>query len=155
MEGFFGYFLAGYLLGAYKLPPRGRRAVYLLGLLGFVGGIVGNYRTSSPEGIFLFFSENYSITQYMTASALFLFVKETAERFPGWLLRWAESLSGLTFGIYFIHVLILDLYGVTVSHMWPGCSASIRIAGSFLVVSVLSTLFVYLFSKLPLLKRLI
>ena len=155
VEGFAGYFLAGYLLGTYSIPPRGRRAVYLLGLAGLLGGILGNYRTSSPEGIFLYFSENYSITQYMTAGALFLLVKETAERFPRWAVRGAEFFSGLTFGVYFIHVLVLDAYGAALSRLGWNPAPGLRIAAGFLVVSLASTCLAYLFSRIPLLRRLI
>lgn len=155
VEGFAGYFLAGYLLGTCQIPPRGRRAVYMIGFAGLAGGIAGNYLFSSPDGIHLYFSENYSITQYMTAGALFLWVKETAGRFPGWVTRWAGKLSGLTFGIYFIHVLVLDLYTNAVQRFCPTAPDSIRIAASFVTVSILSTAIVYLFSKTPLLKRLI
>ncbi|MCI8849562.1 MAG: acyltransferase family protein [Oscillibacter sp.] len=155
VEGFAGYFLAGYLLGTYSIPPRGRRAVYLLGLAGLLGGILGNYRTSSPEGIFLYFSENYSITQYMTAGALFLLVKETADRFPRWAVRGAEFFSGLTFGVYFIHVLVLDAYGAALSRLGWNPAPGLRIAAGFLVVSLTSTCLAYLFSRIPLLRRLI
>lgn len=155
VEGFAGFFLLGYLLGAHPIPRHVKRAVYLAGCVGLVVNIVGNYRFSSPDGIALYFSENYAITQYMMACAVFLWVKETSGQFPAWLLRWAKGLSGLTFGIYFIHVLVLDAYGIAIRHMWPGLPDSIRIAVSFAIVPVFSTVFVYFFSKAPVLKRLI
>ena len=155
VEGYAGFVLLGYLLGSCQIPKRGRMAIYAVGLLGLGGCIVGNFLTSSPEEIVLYFNAGYSITHYMSAGALFLLVKECAERIPAWALRRAASLSGRTFGIYFIHVLILDLYGAALGRLGLAPGAGLRIAGSFVFVSAVSVCAVYVLSKIPLLRRVV
>jgi len=155
VEGYVGFFLLGYLLGTRDLSPGLKRAVYLLGIVGMVGGTWGNYVFSSSEKISFYFSEGYSIMQYLTAGALFLFMKEHADRLPPWVLQGAHGLAGLTFGVYFVHVLVLDLLVAAVGRLglWltPAWQAAVNIA----VVSAVSTLLAYVFSKLPVLRRLI
>lgn len=103
----------------------------------------------------MYFSEGYSIVQYMTAGALFLLLKETTDHLPKWLLRLAGSLSKRTVGIYLIHVLFLDICSGVMLRLRPALSPSLRIVYSFLVVSAASVCAAYILSKIPLLRRLV
>jgi len=107
MEGYFGYYLLGYLLGTGQLSPRQRAGSYLLGALGAAVSIVMNIRASSPEEIVLPFNQGYAITHYLCAAAIFIACKQLCTRLPR--LGRAFSLpSQLVFGVYWIHVLVLE-----------------------------------------------
>lgn len=151
VEGYVGFFLLGYLLGTRPVPPRLRGLLYLTGVAGMIGGTLGNYLFSSPEKISFYFSEGYSIMQYMTAGALFLLAKET--RFSPRVLRGAGGLAKLTFGIYFVHVLVLDVFTKLAGRLHGALTLSGQIAASIVAVSVVSTLLAYVFSRLPILRR--
>lgn len=155
VEGYVGFYLLGYLLGTRDVPPRLRRAVYLLGIAGMIGGTWGNYLYSSTEKIAFYFSEGYSIMQYLTAGALFLFMKEHGGRLFSRAARWVHRLAGLTFGIYFIHVLVLDILGAVESHLGSSLPLAWWVVFNVVVVAVVSTCAAFLISRLPVLRRLI
>ena len=155
VEGYVGFYLLGYLLGTRDIPPRLRRAIYLLGIVGMVGGTWGNYWYSSTEKISFYFSEGYSIMQYMTAGALFLFLKEHGGRLPPRAAGWARRLAGLTFGIYFIHVLVLDILVAAEGRLGGGLPLVWWVVFNIAAVCAVSTCAAFSFSKLPVLRRLI
>lgn len=155
VEGYVGFYLLGYLLGTREVPPRLRRAIYLLGIVGMAGGTWGNYWYSSPEKISFYFSEGYSVMQYMTAGALFLFMKEYGGRLPRRAADWARGLAGLTFGIYFVHVLVLDLLVAAEGHLASGVPLAGWVVINILLVIAASTCAAFLFSRLPVIRRLI
>lgn len=154
VEGYAGFLLTGYLLGSQPMARR-RAVVCVIGCVGLAGGAIGNFLFSSPEKIVMYFSEGYSIVQYMTAGALFLLAKETADRLPEWLLRPVRSLSKRTFGIYLIHVLFLDFYIGAMPRLGLALPPSLNVVCSFLFTSSASICAVYLLSGLPVLRRLV
>ena len=155
VEGYAGFLLAGYLLDARPISRRRRQAIYAAGCGGLAGGVIGNFLFSSPEKIVMYFNEGYSIVHYLTAGALFLLAKETAGSLPERLSRPAGSLSKRTFGIYLIHVLFLDFYNGAMPRLGLSLPPSLNIICSFLFVSAASVCAVYIFSGLPLLRRLV
>lgn len=155
VEGYAGFLLVGYLLGTRDLSPRTRRWIYVLGLVGLVGGAYGNYACSEPASIQLYGNEGYFITHYMTASACFVLVKQTAEKFPGWLKKAAGKLSGLTFGIYFAHVLILELACAVLNRTVLAGIPLLKAAVLCLSTGVITTVFIRLASRVNGLKKLL
>lgn len=155
VEGYTGFLLVGYLLGTKELSPRARRWIYVLGLVGLVSGAYGNYVRSEPTNIRLYSNEGYFITHYMTSSACFVLVKQTAEKLPGWLKKGAAKLSGLTFGIYFAHVLVLDLVRMFLGYAGFPQAPVLESAVLFFAASVITTLFIWLVSHIRGLRKLL
>lgn len=155
VEGYVGFYLLGYLLGTRNVPPRLRRAIYLLGIVGMAAGTWGNYLCSSAEKISFYFSEGYSIMQYLTAGALFLLLKEQGGRLPPCAVDWARRLADLTFGIYFVHVLVLDLLVAAEGRLGFSLPLACWVVFNIIAVSAVSTCAAFLLSRLPVLRRLI
>ena len=112
MESYIGYFLLGYLLGSQNLNKKLRIGVYLGGVAGFLIGSVGNLVTASPEGIPLPFNMAYGMNHYLCAGAIFVLVKTFFEKHEAGLARLEKplaTLSGLVFGVYWVHVAVLEL----------------------------------------------
>lgn len=155
VEGYAGFLLVGYLLGTKELSTRTRRWIYILGLVGLMGGAWANFARSQPTDIRLYGNEGYFITHYMTSSACFVLVKQTAEKLPGWLKGAAGKLSGLTFGIYFAHVLVMDLIRMRLDQTGTLFGQVAEAAVIFLTASVVTTLFVWLVSHVRGLRTLL
>lgn len=155
VEGYVGFYLLGYLLGTRDIPPRLRKVIYLLGAVGMVGGTWGNYLYSSTEKILFYFSEGYSIMQYLTAGALFLLLKEHGHRLPPQAAGWVRRLAGLTFGVYFVHVLVLDFLVAVESRLGTSLPLVWCVIVNIVVVPAVSAGVAFLLSKLPVLRRLI
>lgn len=112
--GYIGFYVLGYYLSAYTLSRPLKRALYALGLAMPLVTALGTWWLSLRSGahdqtLYVYFSPNVII---MTA-ALFTWLRESdwsafAARWPR-LDAWVHRLAGLSFGVYFVHVLILDV----------------------------------------------
>lgn len=155
MEGYIGYFLLGYLLGEQNLPRTGRLAVYAGGVLGFLIGTLGNLLTASAEGIPLPFNIGYYLNHYLCSAALFVFFKTIFQRYTDLMSPVAPlmtKLSDLVFGVYWVHVLVLN----TIADTLQADLSVIQFLGVQTVGTVvISFAFAWLVSKLPLLRKIL
>ena len=155
VEGYVGFLLMGYLLGCRELSPKVRHCIYALGVVGVVVGIWGNYVYSTPANMELPFNEGYSISHYLTSGACFVLAQQHAGKLPQWLLRAAGKVSRLTYGIYLIHVLVLDQVYRNIGYIMPGYTPAEFVCVSFLVVSVVSTAAIWAISHIPVARKLL
>lgn len=106
LAGYAGYFLLGYLLKTCQIRPRAERSLYVLGLLGLVGTCAGTRALSQYAGAFQDRLYGYLTPNVcLTAAALFLLCRRL-ELGRGKL--WGR-LAPLTFGVYLLHPLFLEL----------------------------------------------
>lgn len=153
MEGYVGFFLFGYLLGR-SSPGRGARiCLYLGGVAGWIIGAVVNFLSSSPDTLNLALSGGYTFTHYLTAGALFVLARQVMERCRSERTAAALSrLSKLSFGVFFIHPLILKLaVWLTPDGLHPLAAMGLQ----FIFTALGSTGCIYLLSKIKPLKRLL
>lgn len=104
--GYPGYFLLGYLLKTCRPNPGQERAVYALGAMGAAVTVWGTQVLSQAAGAFqnLFYSY-FAPNVLLTAAALLLLVRRLD---LGKASIWGR-LSPLTFGVYLLHPLFLEL----------------------------------------------
>lgn len=155
MEGYVGFFLLGYLLGTGEFPPRTRYLVYGLGLLALAGAAWGNRALSWPDRMNLYFNEGYSLNHYFTASACFLLVKELGERLGDGWRKPAAAFSRMTFGVYFCHVPLLRAYTALLTRWGLRADTFLFLLCLFCITALSATLAAWVFSRLPVLKRLV
>lgn len=153
MEGYLGFFLLGYMLGHYSSDRLLRAVIYCGGVIGYLWGVLGNLWTASPEHIPLPFNGGYSLNHYLCAAAFFLFCKTVSARHEE-ALRPLEkplaSASDLVFGVYWIHVLILDV----ISDLAGSSLSVIQLLGLEVSATVILSFSVMaLIAKLPPLRR--
>ena len=98
--------LLGHLLARREISLKGRRLLYGAGLLSIPLTLAGTVWltgvTGSPSSIFF---DHASPTTLCAASALFVFARYHLTVLPGW----AAWLADRSFGVYLIHVLVLEL----------------------------------------------
>lgn len=161
--GYIGFYVLGYYLGTYQLQPVWRKIVYGLAVLMPLVTALGTWYLSVKKGehdqtLYIYFSPNVVL---MTV-ALFHWLRwrdwsSLADRFPRFD-RFIHHFSALSFGVYFIHALILDIlkngylggwhttseifFNHPVNPLWGA------IPQALLVVSI-SYGVIYLLSKLP------
>ena len=155
VTGWAGYFLLGCLLDRISLDRRARLAVYLGGAAGYAVCLLGNLAAASPQEIPLPMDNGFFLNHYLLAAALFVFCRSlcaTRIRPTGGLSRLLGRLSGLVFGVYWVHVLILyvltDLAGQELSIL---AFIALRLA----VTIPLSFAISLWISKLPVLRQLL
>ncbi len=134
IDGYAGFFLAGYILGNMKSTPK------LLPVISLVAGlaisIVGNYKASSESAVALLFNSGFGLTQYLTSCGFFVIIRNLY-RNPGRVREAVGNVAGkiapVTFGIYFAHVMVLEYLCDT------GLASGVNIVRCFLVTSAVTT----------------
>ena len=105
LAGYIGYFLLGYLLNS----TYDRRPVkYVIGLLGaYAATVIGSYYLIAdgvPQKDNFFQIDTFPTIMLMSVCVFMLFKASDIKR-----NRFVEFLSGLVFGVYFIHALVIDV----------------------------------------------
>lgn len=155
MEGYLGYFLLGYLLGLENLQKKARILIYLGGIVGYAACLLGNLAQASPKGISLPMNGGYMLNHYLLAAGLFVLFRAWFERRSARAENISSPLarvSNLTFGVYWVHALILDmltplLHGDISLFPLLALRTSLTLLLSFLVSAVISAI--------PILRRIL
>ncbi len=153
-EGYLGYFLLGYLLGKADMSKLIRALVIFGGAIGCAVGIAGNLMLCSEEGLNLFFNGGYTVNHYLFAAGLFVLARTADEKFPipDAVKSVTAKLSDSSFGIYWIHVLVLT---VMEDHVILNASPIVVAGIQFVAVSTVSTLFALAVSYVKPLRKLL
>ncbi|MCK1793563.1 acyltransferase [Pseudomonas violetae] len=113
--GYIGYFVLGYLLGTreYSVWHAAICAVVIVLSTSITGYLTSNL-TLANEGVLVAdFTAVLSPSVIVASAAWFIFIKyiivEYSKFLPGKLYDFVISLSAASFGIYLIHVIVLDL----------------------------------------------
>lgn len=113
LEGYIGYFLLGYLLGGAEFPKASRVLIYLGGLAGYGACLLGNLAQASSGGISLPMDGGYMLNHYLLAAGIVVFFRTWFEKYADRLEKFScplEKASDLVFGIYWSHVLSLNVF---------------------------------------------
>lgn len=155
IEGYAGFFLLGWMLGSYELPQKIRAAFYLGGAAGYALGTIGNLLAATPEGNSMPFNIGYYLNHYLCAAAVFVLVKTLLNGKicpPFHLSQIISRLSGVTFGVYWVHVLVLD----TISPVLAGLPAgpTLLLLLTIAATAAISFAIALILSRIPGLRRL-
>ncbi len=133
VNGYFSYFLLGYLLGNVELNGKLRALFYAGGVIGLAYGIFANAAASSAESVNLVANGGYAFNQHLTAAAFFVLAKY-APVFRGKTTgKRTAAVSGVTYGVYLAHVLVLNLIVPHIPAIHPALTMAISFAAAFFV----------------------
>lgn len=155
-EGYVGYFLFGYLLQRTTLTRKQRCLVYLGALVGLLINIIGNNYFSSEEGVAFKFNSGYLLNRYLVAAGLFVLMRQLTTA-PGAFLQklcgLGRRLSKISYGIYLVHVMILELY---TEHALPfSLAPAPELLLTAVIVATITTAVCILLSHIPVARRLV
>ena len=110
-NGYFGFFLLGYILSRHKLRVGARCAFYACGVLGAGLCVYSTDSASGADGLSFPFNYGSSIVHYASASAIFVLVRallgrKGSDRLSPVPLR---RISRATLGIYLLHAAVLSI----------------------------------------------
>ena len=153
---YIGYFVLGYYLFTYDITATWRKIIYVGGLLGWFTTFFMTYVESiQVDGpLEHFWYDEHTPNVMLMAIALFTVFKYTKlGRFP---LPWiGKVISEASFGIYLIHVLVMQTILEKVSFAWVDVHPIIGIPYKVTLVLTISTLLVLGIKKVPGLRRII
>ena len=152
--GYSGYFLLGYFLSRHGFSKRQRLGIYLLGIIGALVTILGTFHVSASMGEAneRFFA-NLSLQVIAMATALFVLVKELAQKCGTLMLKFLAFVRKDLFGIYLIHALWLDVVNTTTFRHC--CNEIITLPLITIIVFVLSLFTTKLIRLVPILRRVV
>lgn len=147
-EGLLGYFILGFLLGTTEVPRPARMAVYLAGGAGYCTDLFTDLATSTAQSIPIPSQNVYRLSHYFVAAALFLWVRSFLQKHPRARLAAAgplERLSRLSFGVFWVHILLLEFIARLLDTGWTTVSylcaqISLTVLLSFLLMGTISRL---------------
>jgi surface polysaccharide O-acyltransferase-like enzyme len=154
VSGYVGYFVMGYLLREVQFGKRG----VLFSLLGCMLGIAvtylgTNWLSASVAPIDAFLYSYFSLPTVLASICGFLLLKNI-----GWSSRFVRMIAGTSFGIYLIHIIVVELLrkgtlGFSL-YSWQAPSAYM-IPLTALATYALSFAIVFGLQKIPLVKMLV
>jgi len=144
-EGYFAWFLYGYLLNRINFSKTQRYISYILGIIGGLISIVGTYMLSDISSIDPFFNGGYEINSYMVSTAVFIFFKYEVFINNKIVDKISITMGKLSYGVYLIHVLVLEKLQKLIVFDKPYIEILCYSVFTFLI----SYIIIYLLSKLP------
>lgn len=153
--GYSAYFVGGYYLGRVDISQNRRVALYILGIMAFVVTVVMT-RVCSIQSQKLYdgFYNGFSINVLLESVSLFVFAKYNMSKPPkdDARARFISELSKITFGIYLVHMFVIDVVGSL--GILDGVSSSVVYAGAKIaLVFTVSAIISYIINKIPVLNK--
>lgn len=145
LSSYLGYFILGYLMTKdVKLKATQPQYLILLLVLFVIKVVVRFIPSHSP----LFFLNIVSpLTTPIISTLLFLILKEHEGRYSNGFSKVIEFIAPLTYGIYLIHGLAINVVVKFVN--------SANYLGVFIIGLILSTVIIYVLHKIPIVKNLL
>lgn len=148
------YVLVGYLINEYDLPKYGKILIYVSSLAGLLIHIIGTYQFSTAAGYLNQSFKGYNnAPSVMYSVGIFLFFKEYGNKIMNSFLRKPiKFLSNYTFGLYLIHIYILELFRDGFS--FSVYSIVYRLGSPFVVICIAIAI-LFVIKKIPYLNKII
>jgi surface polysaccharide O-acyltransferase-like enzyme len=155
LTGYIGYYIAGYYFGHYKIKDKTKIGIYILAVISMLFTIIGtsfeaHYKKEAIGTLYGYLLPNTMFIAY----AVFILFQKTNGKIK--LSKNAEiiilRISKDTFGIYLIHALIIQMFGVMgISTLIINPIISIPLISIFvMIISYLGTIII---NKIPVLNK--
>ena len=146
------YYLLGWYVVNVGFKPITRKIIYILGILGLVYTVFASqFFSTETNRVSEIVFNNLSVNIFIYALAVFSFIYEV---FKGKELKCEKAiikLSGLTFGVYVVHVAIV----IVLTHFLKGQGLFIRILVEWVIAIVVSFVATWIISKIPFVKKVV
>jgi len=139
-NGYFGYFVLGYILGKYDMGKKVKILIFFGGIAGMLISSVGNYWVSSSGQYKLVFNNGFSINHFLCASAIFVLFKSIKRLENIKNLKTANLISyisSITFGVYLSHALVLEFFS-RITDFPPAVSIAVHFSATAAVCFAMS-----------------
>ena len=152
-NGFIFFYVLGYYLSTYEISKKIKKVIYYLGPITLItSAFINNYFSYIKQEPVSFFGSLSSPSSVLFVMAIFIFLKDYAPKIK------AEKIivfvSNLTFGVYLVHPLILELMqnrNIHANMINPILGVPLIIVITFIMSLLLS----WILSKIPFIKKLL
>ena len=151
--GYTGYFIGGYYLNKVDLSKRTRGLIYLLGVLGGVSTIgletLSAIKTQAAIGTYYGY---FNVNVLLESLAVYVWFKYNANKVTKYELI-IRKVSECSFGIYLVHILIIELLDTKIGLNTLSCNALLSVPGISVLVFGCSLLVSFLITKIPFIHK--
>lgn len=156
-EGYIGFFLLGYYLKKYKsdVKPKTGALVWLCGAIGTLAFAVIEFVCSEKTGaVYTGFVYQAYLTPFVALSSCgaFVFFGNSQFSFKEKGLNIVNTLSALSIGVYYIHMLVLT---VLEKIGFTGENNILFLGGKIIATYVISLMGAFLISKIPVVRKIL
>lgn len=157
VTNFVGYYLLGYYLITNEINTKWRILIYTSGIAGVLATFIFTYTlTIEADGAFrAFWYDYHSITVFTASMGLFLLLKYSKASTLATTHFLPKIINDTSFGIYLVHILVMDFLAKKLSFIWLNLNAFIEIPYKVLLTVAVSVLIVKLLKILPVLNKLV
>jgi surface polysaccharide O-acyltransferase-like enzyme len=155
LSGYIGYYIAGYYFANYKIGNKTKISIYILAILSILFTIIGTsimsiYKNEPMGDLYGYLLPN---TMFI-AFGLFIFFQENFHRriFSQRLEKIIIKISKDTFGIYLIHALVIQIFGVIGLNTLI-INPIISIPVISIMVMIISEMGTIIINKIPILNK--
>ena len=155
LGGYTACYLSGWYLTAIGLSKKQTKALLFLGALGLAVTLIGNaYLSSDAVKVYPILYADNSANVFLYSAALFFLLHNVLAHTERDTKLW-QTLSGLTFGVYLIHIVLLDAITFAAERLLPPLPALVGIPLIWLLTTALSFGAVFVLRKIPFLRKLV
>lgn len=150
------YFVLGCYLAKYDIKPIIRTTSYILGLLSIIGTILltiwHSNKIGAPSTVFY---DNFSLNILLTSVSVFLFIKQITSKikFSNKAINNIQKLSKYSFGIYLVHVLVIEKLHEYFNLNTLTFNPIISMFIITILVTIISGIISMITNKIPILKK--
>ena len=150
-NGYISLFLMGYILFTIDCNKKTVTFFSIIGIMGLLLSATYHHINSSTAAIQLYFNYGYSICHYALAMAVFVIVKKLFEK-RVFLKCVATCLSKYSFGIYLIHIIVIDMI---VKYFMIDASPIFSAGYIFIITMIVSLVITFVLSKVKFVRNII
>lgn len=153
---YIGYYMLGYYLFTYEFRTKWRILIYVGGIIGWLITFFMTYHESVKldEPLEHYWYDEHSPNVLLVAVALFVLFKSS--KLGEMKLPWiGHIISQASFGIYLIHVLVMQTIYEKFDFVWFDLHPVIGIPYKVALVVMISTVLVFAIKKVPILRKMI
>lgn len=155
MLGYSSYFILGHVIHNTELSKNQVRGIYFTGVLGLLFTIVASAYVSIRQEAPYHFYGNFTVNTLLVAIAVFTFGKTYLNGMlrPCGKTNLLMYLSKCSFGVYLIHLLVLDTFRVFLKLTPQSFNPFLSVPVISLLVYCISFLLSYVLNKVPFVNR--
>lgn len=153
--GYAGYFVLGYVLNKFEISKKLECAIYIMGAAGFVYTLLATYlRSNAAHFAYVGFYEYTSTNVAMMAAAVFVFFKKhyRVKKSDSLYSKTVSRLSKYSFGVYLVHVAVLEYMTVRLHYSPMAYSPLISSPVFCIVTLIISYVISFILNQIPFLN---
>ncbi len=150
--GYIPFVLFGYMIGRKEFSRKSRIIIYLLGAVGYILTVCGNYFSSSESSLNYVFNMGFALPHFLLGGAVFTFAKQISVKEK--LIPIIKELAASTFTIYLVHPLFENIFRRIFSSIYA-LTPIMLTALIFISVTAASALFAIAARRIPFIRKLL